>query len=115
MANIQVRIPEDELRALDALAAQLRVSRSDAARNALAEGLQSLRMERAWQRYARGDWSLERAANEAKVSLARMAEGASARGIPYFRESAAALDRSVEVARGRLTRTRPRGRPKDPA
>lgn len=97
MANIQVRLPDDDVQALDALADTLGVSRSDAVRVSLHEGITALRLEDAWRRYAAMAWSLERAAQEAGVGLARFADFAAARGTPYVRYSVAEADRDRET------------------
>lgn len=106
MANIQVRVPDDDVAALDALADDLQVSRSDAARQSLHAGLRALRLEGAWRRYAAREWSLERAAAEAKASLQQMAEFAEARGTPYFRYGPEELARDAETARRALASRR---------
>lgn len=112
MDNLQVRLPEEDLEALDALAVQLRASRSDAARAALEEGMRALRLRFALDKYATGDITLARAAEDAGVSLQRMALAARDRGIPYFRYSVQELERDIETAGdvlARRTKRRPRG------
>ncbi len=85
MGNVQVRLPDDMEQALEALASELHTSRSEVMRNALAEGLVSMRLDRALSRYSRGDLSLEAAARSAGVSLSRLASAAADRKIPYAR------------------------------
>lgn len=99
MDNLQVRLPEDDLEALDALAAELHASRSDAARAALEEGMRALRLRFALDKYAAGDVTLARAARDAGVSLQRMAVAARDRGIPYVRHSVRELERDAATAR----------------
>jgi predicted HTH domain antitoxin len=110
MDNLQVRLPDEDMAALDAIAGQLRTSRSDAARAALEEGLRSLRLRFALEKYAAGDLTLARAAEEAGVSLQRMAVAARDRGIPFFRYAPDDLDHDADRARGALAR-KPRRRP----
>lgn len=85
MGNVQVRLPDDMERQLDALADELHTSRSEALRNALDEGLQALRLERAVRRYTDGDISLARASADAGVSIQRFAREIASRGIPALR------------------------------
>jgi predicted HTH domain antitoxin len=85
MANIQVRLPDDDADDLDALATDLHASRSETARNALSEGMRVLRTRRALERYVEGDYSLERAAEYAGIGLAALAAEAARRGLPYMR------------------------------
>ncbi len=103
MDNLQVRVGEDEIDELDALARELDLTRSEVARSALREGIRRLRMERALRRYLALEWSLSRAAEAAGVSIREMAEAASARGIPFFRYSLDELRRDRERA-GRWTK-----------
>lgn len=109
MGNVQVRLPDDLEDDLDRLARDLHTTRSDAARGALAEGLRVIRMERAVGRYAAGEFSLERAAREAGVSLYRMARTTAERGIPYFRYSAEDAGADLRAAR-EILRDRRRAR-----
>jgi predicted HTH domain antitoxin len=110
MDNLQVRLPDEDLEALDDLAGLLRTSRSDAARTALDEGIRVLRLRLALDRYAAGDITLARAAEDAGVSLQRIALAARDRGIPYFRHGVQELERDIEGARdvvaGRAKRRR---------
>lgn len=85
MANVQVRLPDDLQAEIDELARELTATRSEAIRALLLEGVGSLRQRRALERYAAGDFSLERGARYARLSLHRFAQLAADRGIPYFR------------------------------
>lgn len=93
MKNLQVRVDDEEVDALDALAEDMRSTRSEVARHALEEGMRKLRIERALNRYLNLEFTLARAAQYAGVTIREMAEAASARGIPYFRYSLEALRR----------------------
>lgn len=99
MGNLQVRLREEETDELDALARELRLTRSEAARRALAEGMKRLRMEGALVQYVNGKFTLARAAQEARVTIGEMADVAADRGIPYFRYSPEDLRGDIERAR----------------
>lgn len=98
MGNVQVRLPDDLEDALEALAGELHTSRSEVMRNALEEGLSSMRLERALSKYTRRELSLEAAARYAGVSLSRMTATAADRGIPYARYSAEEAQADREAA-----------------
>lgn len=98
MGNVQVRLPDDLEADLDRLAEELHTSRSEAVRNAIAEGLSAMLLDRALSSYAAGDFSLERGSEYAKVSLYRFAEEAAKRGIPYFRYSPEEAEKDAAVA-----------------
>jgi len=106
MPNLQVRVEDEELGELDALAEDLHVSRSDLARNALREGVRRIRMEKALERYLHQRISLARAAQDAGVSLHEMHDLASSRGIPYFRYPVEELKRDTARATRWLKRPR---------
>jgi len=99
MSNLQVRLREAESDELDDLARELRMTRSEVARRALAEGLKKLRMERALVQYVNGKFTLARAAHEAGVTIGEMADVAAERGIPYYRYSPEELRGDIERAR----------------
>lgn len=111
MDNLQVRLPEEDIASLDALASQLRASRSDAARAALDEGIRVLRLRIALDKYAAGDFTLERAAEEAGVSLQRAAQAARDRGVPFFRYGADELRRDAATAAAAASARRNRRKP----
>lgn len=98
MGNVQVRLPDDLEESLDALAGEMHTSRSEVMRNALSEGLRSIRLERALSQYVAGEVSLEAAARYAGVSLARFASAAAERGIPFLRYDPEEADRDRDVA-----------------
>lgn len=98
MDNLQIRLPEEEIAALDELAGQLKASRSDAARAALDEGMRVIRMNFAFQRYADGAFTLARAAEYAGVSIQRMAQHVRDRGLAYARYEVDEAERDVETA-----------------
>ncbi|HUR69373.1 MAG TPA: UPF0175 family protein [Candidatus Thermoplasmatota archaeon] len=108
MENLQVRLPDEDVAALDALAVLLHSSRSEAARRALDEGLRSLRASFALERFASGEFSLARAAEFAGVSLDQMARRARDQGLAYIRyEPAEAADdarTAAKALRGRRDR-----------
>ena len=92
MKNLQVRVDDDEIEDLNALAEEMRLSRS--------ELLRRLRMEKALTRYLNLEFTLSRAARYAGVSIREMADLASARGIPFFRYSLEQLGRDRERGAG---------------
>src|SRR2546422_5355590 len=96
MKNLQVRVDDDEIEDLNALAEEMRLSRSELAPSALRAGLRRLRMEKALTRYLNLEFTLSRAARYAGVSIREMADLASARGIPFFRYSLEQLGRDRE-------------------
>src|SRR5437899_2018298 len=87
MKNLQVRVGEDEVGELDRLADDMKLSRSEAARTALREGMRRLRMDRALARYLNLEFTLSRAAQYARVTIHEMSRVASEKGIPFFRYS----------------------------
>lgn len=98
MTNLQVRLGEADAEGLDELARELGLTRSEAARRALAEGMKRLRMERALGRYLEGEITLSRAAEDAGVTIGEMADVAAERGIPYFRYPPEELRRDLNRA-----------------
>ncbi|MBS1263589.1 MAG: hypothetical protein MAG715_00772 [Methanonatronarchaeales archaeon] len=99
MGNVQVRLPDEVVEELERLAEEMHSSRSEAARNAISEGLKSIRTRVALERYVEGEFSLARAAEYAGTSLQRMATLAAERGVPYLRSSVSEVEREVEAAR----------------
>ena len=96
MKNLQVRVDDEEIEDLDALAEELRLSRSEIARSALREGVRRLRMEKALARYLNLEFTLSRAAHYAGVPIRNMADLAAEKGIPFFRISLDELRRDRE-------------------
>lgn len=99
MGNVQVRLPEGLEADLDRMADELHTTRSETIRHAIAQGLSAMLLDRALSQYAAGDISLERGAEQAKVSLYRFAEEAAKRGIPYFRYPPEDLEADMAAAR----------------
>jgi predicted HTH domain antitoxin len=108
--NLQIRLPEDDVAEIDEIARRFRSSRSDAARMALDEGLRSLRMDHALDAYAKGDFTLARAAEYAGVSLQRLAMRARERGIAYFRQPEVEAQRDAAAAADLLPTKRSKGK-----
>lgn len=102
MGNVQVRLPDDMDEELERLAKSIHGSRSDALRQALGAGLESLRRRRAMEQYEQGRWSLSRAAEEARTSVHEMARLASARGLAIMRQDAAEAERDAAAAQEAL-------------
>lgn len=99
MESIQIRLGKEELEELGALQREFKRNRSEVTRRALAEGIRVLKMDVALNRYAREAITLERAAEFAGVSIAQMADAASARGIAYFRYAPEELERDLKTLR----------------
>lgn len=97
--SIQIRLGKAELAELSDLQDEFKRSRSEVTRRALAEGIRVLKTDVALNRYAREEITLERAAEFAGVSIAQMADAASARGISYFRYSPEELDNDLRTLR----------------
>jgi len=81
MPTVSVRIGEDEKAALDEVADLLEQDRSTTMRQALAEGLETIRTRHAVERYQSGDVSVNEAAQLAGVSIAEWLEVAQKRGL----------------------------------
>lgn len=99
MKNIQIRLDDEIVRDLDELADELRLVRSDLARQALGRGVKRIRMERALERYLHHEFTLCRAAEYAGASIYEMSEEAAKRGILFFRYPPSELASDVEAAR----------------
>lgn len=69
MTTISARLPDDEAEELDEVAELLDEDRSTVIRKALDEGMHTLRVRVAVQRYQTGDVSMNQAARIAGVSL----------------------------------------------
>lgn len=99
MENLQIRLPEDELREIEKLTKAMHMSKSEVARNALHEGLRALKMSIAARRYIDNEYTLCKASEFAGVSIQEMSEYMSRRNIPFFRYSAEELEGDVKRAR----------------
>lgn len=106
MGNIQVRLPEDLQEELDQLAKELATTRSQAIRTIMQEGITAVRLEQAVHRYLAGEFSLERAARYARVSLHRFSRIAAERGIPYYRHSVTEAEEDRQTAEEWLKKRR---------
>ncbi len=81
MPTVSVRIPDDEKAELDEVAELLEQDRSTTMRQALREGVKTLRTRHAVERYQSGDVSLNEAASLAGLSIAEWLELAQDRGL----------------------------------
>ena len=81
MATVSVRIPDEEKAELDRVATLLEQDRSTTMRQALREGVETLRSRHAVERYQSGDVSINEAAELAGVSIAEWLELAQDRGL----------------------------------
>lgn len=69
MATTSVRLPDEVLRGLDALADAGHTDRAVVLRKAIERGLRDLRLDQALETYQRGEGSLAWCAQKAEVSL----------------------------------------------
>lgn len=81
MPTVSVRLPEDEKAELDELAELLEQDRSTTMRQAIREGVETLRTRHAVERYQSGDVSINEAARLAGLSIAEWLELAHDRGL----------------------------------
>ena len=81
MPTVSVRIPDDEKAELDEVAQLLEQDRSTTMRQALREGVETLRTRHAVERYQSGDVSINEAAQLAGLSIAEWLELAQDRGL----------------------------------
>ncbi len=96
MPTVSVRIGDDEKDELDDVAQLLEQDRSTTMRQALREGLETLRTRHAVERYQSDDVSVNEAAQLAGVSIAEWLEIAQARGLTTQLEE---TDLSFDVER----------------
>lgn len=99
MKNLQIRLPGDELREVEKLTKAMHMSKSEVARNALHEGLKSLKMSIAAKKYVDDEFTLCKAAEFAGVSIQEMSEYMGRREIPFFKYSTEELERDVKRAK----------------
>jgi len=81
MPTVSVRLDEDERDELDEVAALLEQDRSTTMRRAIREGVETLRVRHAVERYGSGAVSVNEAARLAGVSIAEWLELAQERGL----------------------------------
>ncbi|MFC6722702.1 UPF0175 family protein [Halobacteriaceae archaeon SHR40] len=81
MPTVSVRIDEGEKAVLDNVAALLEQDRSTTMRQAMREGVETLRTRHAVERYQSGEVSVNEAAQLAGVSIAEWLELAHDRGL----------------------------------
>ncbi len=99
MKSVQLRLPDKELKEMDSLSKEMRLSRSEVARSALHEGLKKLRMEVAVRKYLDEELSLGGAADHAGVTIHEMASFLSKVGVPFFRYAPSELERDAGKAK----------------
>lgn len=99
MPTISARIPEADREELDAVAELLEDDRSTTIRKALREGLETLRMRHAVERYQSGDVAVNQAARLAGLSVAEWLEVAHEHNLTT-QLTADDLREDVESARG---------------
>jgi len=99
MENIQIRLPEEEISDMEELIKILHMSKSEVARNALHEGIKSLKLEIALKKYLSNEYTLCRAAEFAGVSVQEMADYLAKKQIPYFKYSEKELEKDIQTAK----------------
>ena len=85
MGSVEVKVGEKELKIMEELSKILHSSSSEVIRMAVEEGVKSLRMRIALEKYVEEEFSLSRAAEFAGVSIQQMARYLAERGVPIFR------------------------------
>lgn len=98
MPSISVRIPDDDEAAIETVTELLDEEKSTVIRKALREGLTTLRVQRAVERYQSGEVSVNEAARIAGVSIAEWLEIARERNLTT-QLSPEDLARDAETAR----------------
>jgi predicted DNA-binding protein len=88
MPTVSVRLPEEDAEELEAVADLLGTDRSTTIRNALEEGLETLRTRHAVERYQHGDASVTEAARLAGLSVGDWLELAHDRNLTTHLEPA---------------------------
>ncbi len=102
MENLQVRIDDKNLRALNELARMLSSSRSEVIRRVIEEGIRDLQMKIAMDKYIDDEFSLCRAAEFTGVSIQQMAKYLSEKGLPFFKQTIAETKRDTQEAQSWL-------------
>ncbi|MEA2032359.1 MAG: UPF0175 family protein [Euryarchaeota archaeon] len=95
-------VGEKETRTIKELSEMLHSPKSEVIRMAVAEGVKTLRMKIAMEKYVNEEFSLCRAAEFAGVSIQQMARYMAERGIPFFKYSIAEAERDTKEAVGWL-------------
>jgi len=102
METLQIRIDDEIIADLRELMHLMRTTKSEAARNALAEGIKKLKMEVAMRKYMNGEFTMERAAEFSRTSIHEMAEYMQGHGVAYFRYDPAELGKDSETVKKRF-------------
>ena len=98
METLQVRIEDEDLAELIELMKYLKMSKSEVARNAMAEGIKRLKMDIAMKKFINGEFTLERAAEFSKATLLEMAEFLAEHGVTFFRYEPAEVIQDADTA-----------------
>ena len=106
METLQIRIDDEITNDLRELMNLLKISKSEAARNALAEGIKRLKMEIATRKYLNGEFSLGKAAEYSRTSIQEMADYLAEHGVSYFRYDPSELAGDADVAKIALKKKR---------
>jgi len=101
-------VGEKETRTIKELSEMLHSPKSEVIRMIVEEGVKTLRMKIAVEKYVNEEFSLCRAAEFAGVSIQQMARYMAERGIPFFKYSIAEAERDAKEAEGWLRDAHPR-------
>jgi len=110
MKTLQIRIDDEITADLGELMRLLKMSKSEAARNALAEGIKRLKMEIATRKYLEGQFTLGMAAEFSHASIHEMAEYLSKHGVNYFRYDPSELAADAQAAKRAIVRRKRKGK-----
>ena len=102
METLQIRIDDEILSDLRELMHLMKMSKSETARNALAEGIKRLKMEIATRKYLKSEFSIEKAAEYSHTSIQEMAEYLAEHGVAYFRYDPSELAKDTATAQNAL-------------
>ena len=102
MESVQVKVGEKELKIMKELSEILHSPSSEVIKMAMEEGVKSLRMKIALEKYVNEGFSLCRAAEFAGISIQQMARYMAERRIPFFRQGIEESRRDVKEAEGWL-------------
>ncbi len=97
-----VEVGKKEIKVIKELSEMLHSPKSEVIRMIVEEGVKTLRMKIAMEKYVNEEFSLCRAAEFAGVSIQQMARYIAERGIPFFKYSISEAERDTKEAEGWL-------------
>ena len=108
METLQVRITDEDIAEIKELMIYLKMSKSEVARNAMAEGLKRLKMDIAMNKFIKGEFSLEKAAEFSTASIMEMAEYLADHGVTYFRYDTGEIPKDADNASRHMRKSKKR-------